>query len=87
MHNQRRHQQHLFLLQWEQPFQILTDIVVVHDIEASFRLLVLVHVLEHDESLEGFEVGVLVEFLLDGEVLVEVELVEQDAGLEEAAVD
>lgn len=65
----------------------MTNIVVIHDIEASFGLLVLVHVLEHDERLEGFEVCVLVEFLLDGEVLVEVEFVEQDAGLEEAAVD
>lgn len=48
------------------------NVIVVHDVEAPFGLVILVHVFEDDQGFEGLELLVLLELPLNGIILVEV---------------
>lgn len=48
------------------------NIIVVHDVEAPFGLVILVHVFEDDQGLNGLEFFILLELSLNGIILVEV---------------
>lgn len=72
MHDQSSNLNNILFLQRKQSLKVLMDVIIVHDVKASFGLVVFVHVFEDNKSFERLELFVFLELFVDGKVLVKV---------------
>lgn len=72
MHNISSYLKYLFFFQGEESFKVLIDVIIVHDIETSFWLVVFVHIFQYDKGFKWFEFLILAPFFIYWIILIEI---------------